>query len=379
MNNKDANNKDAQEFWLSSLDDLDAELAAGDLDPQDHEALTRSYTCQAAQVLKSVEGDSAELDDGGATSELVATKRRKQVVVVLGLLVVGVVAGLLLANALGSRHSGDTITGNDAVVSVPGLLRNAEESFTAGNYSEAIAIYDQVLERSPVQPTALAYKGWLLSLQGDDRAAVDVLADAVAAAPSYPDARAFRSIVLFRAGDCAGAAQELANFDATEPPDFLTELLATQGLRSNVARCQILLQADSGFSSLRDLGLTAADAVAGAAAVYDPTNPTAGEPALALRAYQVVLADYPDHPEALVYSGVLLTQTGLQDQTAEGARRINEAVAVAPDNPEARLWRAWLSIGLGEINQAHVDLDYLDTLNPTPEVIRLAADLRSRM
>ncbi len=383
-------NSDERDFWLSSLDDLDEELAAGDLSPQDHEVLTRTYTRQAAQALRSHEPGtdelaSNELDEAAEQSDQAMSqshrqrrrKRRKQAVLLGGLVAVGVVGGLLLANAVGSRYSGDTITGNDAVFSVPGLLRNAEESAAAGNLSEAIAIYDQVLERSPTQPTALAYKGWLLSLQGSDAAATDILADAVAAAPNYPDARAFSSIVLFRSGDCEGAAQELAAFDATEPPDFLAELLAAQGLRTNVARCRILAEADSGFIALADLGLGASDAVAGATSLYNPTSPTAGQPVLALRVYEAVLAETGNHPDALTYSGVILTQTGLSAQAEEGARRIDQAVEVAPNHAEARLWRAWLFIGLGETAQATADLEHLDTLNPSSEIARLASDLRS--
>ncbi len=361
---------DGREFWLESLDDLDEELAAGDLEPVDHQVLSRSYTRHAAEALRGKQGESEKSSGKG---------RAKLIAVVAGLVVVGVLAGVFLARAVGSRHSGDTITGNDAVSSVPTLLRNAEESAAAGDLGEAIAIYDRVLERSPTNPTALAYKGWFLALQGQEAEAADVLADAVVVAPDYPDARAFRAILLYRTGDCVGAAAELASFDATDPPEFISQLVETQGLRTNIALCQIVLQGQGQFQTLSDLGLSADDAVAAARALWDPTTPAQGDPALALRVYEAVLADDPDHPGALVYSGVMLTQTGLDDQTAEGALRINQAVVVAPNHPEARLWRAWLFIGLGQTDQAQADLDHLDTLNPSPEIGRLAADLRLRL
>ena len=361
---------DEQKFWLESLDDLDEELAAGDLEPEDHQALSESYTRKAADALR---GDQKELEQAEGEG------RGKLVAVVAGLVLVGVVAGVFLARAVGSRHSGDTITGNDAVTSVPGLLRNAEESAAAGDLSEAIAIYDRVLERSPSNPNALAYKGWMLTLEGREAEAADVLADAVVAAPDYPDARAFRAILLYRTGDCFGAAGELAAFDATNPPEFISQLVQTQGLRTNIALCQIVLQAQEQYLTLADLGLAADDAVAAARALWDPTSPDQGDPALALRVYQVVLADQPDHPGALTFSGVMLIQTGLDDQSTEGARRINQAVEAAPDNPEARLWRAWLAIGLGQTDQARADLDHLDSLNPPAEIARLSADLRTRL
>lgn len=361
---------DELEFWLESLDDLDEELAAGDLEPEDHQVLSRSYTRQAAQALRGDQERSEEEDGKG---------RGKLIAVVAGLVVVGVLAGVFLARAVGSRHSGDTITGNDAVSSVPSLLRNAEESAAAGDLGEAIAIYDQVLERSPSNPTALAYKGWFLALQGQEAEAADVLADAVVAAPNYPDARAFRAILLYRTGDCSGAAAELATFDATNPPEFISQLIETQGLRTNIALCQIVLQDQEQFQTLAALGLAADDAVAAARALWDPTAPSQGQAALALRVYQAVLADHPGHPGALTFSGVMLIQTGLEEQAAEGSLRINQAVEVAPNHPEARLWRAWLAIGLGLADQARADLDHLNTLNPSSEIARLAADLRSRL
>ena len=108
---------------MRSLDDLDEELAAGDLDSEDHRVLSQSYTRQAAEVLRG--GDE---EPGRPT----ARRRGKLVASVLGLVVVGIVAGVFLARAVGSRHSGDVITGNDAVTSVPGLLINAQESFAGG-------------------------------------------------------------------------------------------------------------------------------------------------------------------------------------------------------------------------------------------------------
>ncbi len=365
---------DEQEFWLRSLDDLDAELAAGDLDPEDHQALTRSYARRAAQVLRGEENQSASPAGGN---------RGKRVVAVLGLVAVGVVAGVLLARAVGSRYSGDTITGNDAITSTAGLLNDAQESFTTGDWAEAIGIYDRVLERSPANPTALAYKGWLLVLEGREDEAVDSLADAVAAAPDYPDARAFRAILLYRVGDCAGAATELTALDATNPPEFVNQLIEAQGLRTRIALCRVTAQAggqpEGRPLDLAALRITADDAVAAARALWDPSVPDQGDPVLALRVYQAVLADHPDHAEALIFSGVVLIQTGLEEQTAEGARRLHRAVEAAPDNPEARLWRAWLLIGLGQSTQARADLDHLDTLNPPPDISRLATNLRASL
>ena len=84
--------EDEREFWLESLDDLDEELAAGDLEPQDHEVLSRSYTRRAAEALRGGRRQS-EPPGGG--------NRRKLVAVAAGLLVVGALAGVFLARAVG--------------------------------------------------------------------------------------------------------------------------------------------------------------------------------------------------------------------------------------------------------------------------------------
>ncbi len=370
-----------RDFWLASLDDLDDELAAGDLDPEDHRVLVRSYTRRAALALRGAQGQG-DRDTAGRLQRAKGARGRR-LVVLAGLVVIGVVAGVLLALAVGSRHSGDTITGNDAVSSVPSLLNDAQESFARGDRAEAIAIYDRVLERSPSNPTALAYKGWLLALEDRNAEAVDVLADAVAAGPDYPDARAFRAIVLHRAGDCGAAAGELAALDASNPPGFIADLVADQGLRLRIALCQIETlagnQAATQPLALDDLGISADDAVAAAVSLWDPTAPDQGNPVLALRVHQAVLDDHPDHPGALTFSGVLLIQTGLEEQVAEGIERIDLAVEAHPDHPGARLWRAWLQLGLGRPDEARADLDHLDTLNPPPGMARLAAELRAAL
>ena len=56
---------------LESLDDLDEELAAGDLEPGDHQVLSRSYTRQAAEALRGKQGES-EKSSGKGRARLIA-------------------------------------------------------------------------------------------------------------------------------------------------------------------------------------------------------------------------------------------------------------------------------------------------------------------
>ena len=47
--------EEERDFLLKSLADLDAELAAGDIDEADHRALTDDYTARTAEVLRAIE------------------------------------------------------------------------------------------------------------------------------------------------------------------------------------------------------------------------------------------------------------------------------------------------------------------------------------
>ena len=53
--------EDERRFLLRSLRDLDAELAAGDVDRVDYETLRDGYTKRAADVLRGIEDGKAAL------------------------------------------------------------------------------------------------------------------------------------------------------------------------------------------------------------------------------------------------------------------------------------------------------------------------------
>ncbi|MPY95728.1 MAG: tetratricopeptide repeat protein [Acidimicrobiia bacterium] len=57
---------------------------------------------------------------------------------------------------------------------------------------------------------------------------------AVALDPAYPDARAFRAVLLERLGRPAEALAELDAFDALDPPQLMSDLVAQFQLRERV-------------------------------------------------------------------------------------------------------------------------------------------------
>ena len=179
--------EEQRDFLLGSLDDLERERAAGDIDESDYEALRDDYTARAAAVLRA-------LDDGGArfASARRPGSRRLGVAVIVGVLVFGAGAGLLVARSAGSRNDG--ATGGGTGLAARDELAECLSRFSRGDVLEAVMCYDEVLADDPDNLEALTYRGWALvqSTLVDD--GLEYLDRAIALDPTYPDARVFRAI-----------------------------------------------------------------------------------------------------------------------------------------------------------------------------------------
>lgn len=204
--------EEQRDFLLRSLDDLDRELAAGDIDPVDHRALKADYTARAAAVLRAIEEDRAALPARAPVA------RSRRVLLAAGAVAVALVLGVLVAQSSGERSVGDTATGSIRQTTSDQLAR-ARLLVTGGRAADAVQLYDEVLDVDPDNREALAYKGWLLVLAGlVDEGAV-LLDDAVAADPAYLDARFFRAFVRYRhLDDPQGALDDVRVVIANDPP-----------------------------------------------------------------------------------------------------------------------------------------------------------------
>jgi tetratricopeptide (TPR) repeat protein len=142
--------------------------------------------------------------------------RRVTAVVVVGAMALG--AGLIVANAAGSRKPGGTATGTIGNRNFEALLDDAAASAQKGDFTGALRDYDTVLKQDPTNVEALAEKGLLLaSLAGPanqpqyvDRGE-ELVRQAIAADGSAARAYFYLGLVLRLRNDTAGA---LAAFDA---------------------------------------------------------------------------------------------------------------------------------------------------------------------
>lgn len=223
---------DERDHLLRSLDDLDDELEAGDLDQADYEALKDDYTARAAEVLRSIERhEDAKPEPRG---------RRRTGGWIIGLTGLAVGAGLLLAQAVGERGVNDQITGSITPSDRDRVFECQQMGAQADMLLESLTCFDEVLDGDPNNVVALTYRGWYVVLAsgtaqqaGQDDAAVELresgmlfLDRAVEVDPEYPDARAFRAIVFDRSGEPGRACEEIAVLAAGSPPPMIEQLVA---------------------------------------------------------------------------------------------------------------------------------------------------------
>lgn len=234
--------EDQRDFLLRSLEDLEAEHAAGDLDEDDYRTLRNDYTVRAAETLRAIEDQRSAFD---AARKSRSPKRTA--LILAGVIVFAVVAGLLMANALGARQAGDTATGGISVAASPsqraqeciGLLQPQAPS-------EAIECFEAVLEDDPRNAVAKTWLGWQLELtssflpEAEQGAQVqararELVEEAVAEDPDYSYARAFRAVIAFRREEFALAQQYLEDFRAGNPSPDAESVITQFDLDTQIA------------------------------------------------------------------------------------------------------------------------------------------------
>ena len=140
---------------MRSLDDLESEYAAGDVDDTDYAQLKDSYIARTADVLRALDSSVTTTRPARPASS------RRTLITVAVVAVVAVAVAIFLPRALGERSAGQSITGN-ASETANGLLvqaRQRQETDPEG----ALKLFEQVLQTDPDNAEALTYSGWLLA------------------------------------------------------------------------------------------------------------------------------------------------------------------------------------------------------------------------
>ena len=93
-----------------------------------------------------------------------------------------------------------------------------------------------------------------------------------------------------------------------------------------------------------------------------------GDAVTALRDCRTALAQDPNQPEALAEEGWVLAQTQQSALETQGLGDLNRAVALAPTDATARLYRGIVLLDLGRKTDAVGDLQYYLDHNPDSQV-----------
>jgi len=232
---------DERDFLLRSLDDLERERADDDIDEDTYERLRDDYTARAAAVLRAIDAAERSGEDPGTTERPRSTART--LAVAGGILAFAVVAGILLANALGDRTEGGTATGNeqtaeDSAAATREALEEAVERnpddpeahlelarfLAPTDPAAALMAYDEVVALDPTNVEARAYGGWIVFLADLPDEALERVDAAVALDPDFADAHFFRGLILLRGmDDPAGAVVEFDRYLELDPDGPLAD------------------------------------------------------------------------------------------------------------------------------------------------------------
>lgn len=347
-----------REFLLRSLDDLDAEYEAGDLDRADYEALRADYTTRAARAIRGA-AEPAPAEPGDEDGDRSRSWLRVGAWVG-GIVVIATIAGLLLADVSGSRGAGEGITG-DIRESVRTRLFEAQ-GLLGSDPERAIEIYDSVLDDEPSSAEALTYRGWLTNVAlGDPELAAEYLEEAIAADPAYPDARVFAASLALAADDPRGAQAELDALAGLDAPPFIEQLVQGQGLRVRVVEGLLAEPVDEPFAAS---GLTVDDVARAGDQLLQQ-----GEVSRAIALFEVMRAEIPEDPDFRTAFGwfvFLLTRVApdeVGDRLPAAKAELDAVLDGDPDRPDALVYRAYVNLYLDDLDAASADLAAYDALD----------------
>ncbi len=228
--------EEERRFLLRSLDDLEREFEAGDVDASDFETLRDGYTVRAAAVLRQIESGRSRL------APKAPRRWGRLVLTTAAVLVLAVAIGFALASAFGERGANQEITGFDPGNDARIILASARDALNENDFALANSLFARVVqmerERGVDNVEAITYFGWTLALQvrlesadltTDARldAAKIALEQATEIDPDYADPNCFLAIIEYAfLGDADAAVPFLGSCESGNPPADIADLIA---------------------------------------------------------------------------------------------------------------------------------------------------------
>jgi hypothetical protein len=226
-----------REFLMRSLEDLESERDAGNIDDATYQRLHGDYTARAAAVLRALDGEKVKRPPEAA--QTVPAGRRA--LVIGALIAFAVAAAVVLGITISPRTPGQTVTGGAPTTNPSQTIAALEQAAVdhPNDYSariqyarallstdlvDSLKQYTAAARIEPKQPEPPTYIGWIIALTSQaitDQAehaqlitrATEELALAHRLDANYADAWAFDGVVHSRfEGDPQGAIPRLQKY-----------------------------------------------------------------------------------------------------------------------------------------------------------------------
>ena len=323
-------------FLLKSLDDLDGELAKGDITEKDYAQLTRNYKRRLIKLTKQ---------ETSSRNEPKLHNAKKTWFTVLFLVVLALISGIAIANSSGERTGSETITGSIRKSTVTKLQEAQRLLSDSEKWGEAISIYDEVLEDQPSNVEALTYRAWLQYRLGEGSdPLIKAWKEVRILKPGFADAIVFLTIALSDESRFSEALAELQELQQLEITSQLQNVLDSQGLVGKVyAEAKYDLLQNSEQPKLNELEMNTQTALE--AANYLLQSDKEQRSVSALKLFRAILENAPANPEALSRQALLLAQTGDAMLYKRAINQIDFAGSQNPRNIEVLLTRVILISG----------------------------------
>lgn len=348
-----------RDHLLRSLDDLDEELGAGDIDRTDYDQLRDDYVARAAALTRAIEG-SAPVD----ASPVAPTRWRQRLAWMAVVSLVAIAGAWAMAEFSGARGAGDTASG-EIRQGTTTLLADAAAAFGRGEPDEAIELYGEVLALQPTNVEALTYRGWVRYQTGDVAGASQDFDEAVSFDPGYSDVRVFRAVAALDRGDFDQADEELEAFDTADPSPVARQLVEQRQLRERTAAGRMLDLLDTGAElDLVTAGIDLDDAQLAAELFVQ-----LAQPADALATFDAILEVDSEYAPALAWRGwtlALTAEAGAPELFDDAEEWLRRAVIADSTYPDARVFRAFLFRRLDRRDESAAELRTFDELADQP-------------
>jgi len=255
-----------RDFLLRSLEDLESERDAGNIDDDTYRTLHEDYTARAAVVIRSLRDDVAPVLPAAPR-----TSRRAKVVTVVLLVAFAGVTAYGLTRAVGTRSPGEAITGNpdtgaeatgdqtdeEALAAAAAAAAAKPDDYDAriayarlllgSDLGQALREFDAAAQLDPSRPEPPTYIGWIDALAakasdaGPDKDALtarakESLDQAIALDPNYMDAYVYRALFNTTVlNNPAAAIPDFQKFLVLAPPDHPMRAVVSGALADAVA------------------------------------------------------------------------------------------------------------------------------------------------